>query len=91
MKLKARKNGLPWLNKFILKLMKERDRSLKLSVKSGHNRHQFISLRNRVVKEIRKSKADFFISALNSARGNSKITWNYIKKLLGDSKKTKQN
>lgn len=41
------------------------------------------------MKEIRKSRADFFITALNSARGNSKITWNYIKKLLGDSKKTK--
>lgn len=88
-KLKARKNGLPWLNKFILKLMKERDHSLKLSIKLGHNRHQFILLRNRVVKEIRKAKANFFITALNSARGNSKITWNYIKKLLGDSQRNK--
>uniref|UniRef100_A0A3B1IW78 Reverse transcriptase domain-containing protein n=1 Tax=Astyanax mexicanus TaxID=7994 RepID=A0A3B1IW78_ASTMX len=84
-KLKAKKNSIPWLNTSILQLMKERDHSLKLANKLGHSRHQFISLRNRVVKEIRKSKADFFITVLNSARGNSKITWNYIKKLLGES------
>jgi len=88
-KLRAKKNGLPWLNESILKLMKERDHSLKLAVKSGHNRHQFITLRNRVVREIRRSKADFFITALNSARGNSKITWHYIKKLTGQSHKNK--
>ena len=71
--------------------MKERDHSLKLAVKTGNNRHQFISLRNRVVKEIRKAKASFFITALNSVRGNSKVTWNYIKKLTGDSNKNKSN
>lgn len=76
--LKVRKNNLPWLNTFILNLMKEGDLSLKLSLKSGRNRHQFISLRNRVVKEMRKSKADLFTTALNGVGGNSKTTWNYI-------------
>lgn len=35
------------------------------------------------MKEIRNSSADLFITALNSAWGNSKITWKYIKKTIG--------
>lgn len=47
-KLKSKKNTLPWLNDSILKLMKDRDHVLMLAVKNSQNsvnRHQFVSLR----------------------------------------------
>ena len=58
----SKKNHLPWLNENIWSLMKQRDRALKISLKTKrvNDRQTFTSLRNKVVREIRSAKANFF-------------------------------
>lgn len=58
-----KKQNLPWLNEQVWALMKQRDYALKTAVKSGlaHDRRTFQQLRNKVVRELRKSKANFLI------------------------------
>lgn len=79
------KMTLPWLNDALWQQMKERDFALKRALKSGHSngRHIFISLRNKVVRNIRKAKAEFFIRIIEDARGNGKIIWKNLNKLTG--------
>jgi len=56
---------LPWLNEQLWKLMKQRDLALKAALKSKlpHER-QFQNLRNKVVKELRQAKANYFIKLI---------------------------
>ena len=58
---KNNKNTVPWINADILKLMKERDLVLKTAIKTklSYDRQHFANLRNKVVKKLRKAKADF--------------------------------
>jgi len=51
--------------------MKQRDHALKIALKSelAHDRS---CLHNKVVKELRKAKAKFFIDLINDAKGNSR-------------------
>lgn len=70
-KQKPRKrNHLPWLNSTIWSLMKQRDYALKTAIKTKttHDRHKFTSLRNKVTKEIRTTKANFFIELISNTR-----------------------
>jgi len=85
MKHKYKKQSLPWVNDNIKKIMKERDNALKLATRSKmvHDRNKFVMLRNKVVRALRKAKADFFITIIENAHGNSKIIWRQIKKLSG--------
>lgn len=50
--------------------MKERDSALKRSLKTKlySDRHRFTSLRNQVIKVIRKAKANFFITVINEGK-----------------------
>lgn len=66
-------------------MMKERDLSLKRALKSkqANDKRTFIMLRNKVTKEIRYAKANFFISIISEARGNTKLIWKQIQKLVG--------
>lgn len=41
-------------------------------------------LRNKVVKSLSRAKADFFLTIIDKAKGNSKTIWNQLKKLTGD-------
>lgn len=90
-KVKGKKkvNALPWLNTEIFNLMKERDSVLKRSLKTKLNsdRHRFTSLRNQVIKEIRKAKANFFMTIINEGKGNTKLIWEQIKNVMGISHK----
>ena len=54
--------------------MKQRDQALKMALKnnSEHERRSFITLRNRVAKELRQAKATFCINAITEAKGNAK-------------------
>ncbi len=72
--------------------MKERDISLKraLTTKSTTDRHRFTSLRNKVTKAIRYAKANFFITIINEAKGNTKLIWKQIKNLMGINHRTKK-
>ena len=83
----SKKNHLPWLNETICTLLKKRDHALKISLKTKrvNDRQTFTSLRNKVVKEIRFAKANFFINIISTARGNAKEIWTNIKKLTGNS------
>ena len=70
--------------------MKKRDFALKVALKSTSitDRHIFTSLRDKVVSELRKGKAKFFMDIIKDGKGNSKLIWRNINKL---TKKNKQN
>lgn len=65
--------------------MKKRDMALKSAIKSkaSSDRHIFTMLRNRVVKEIRIAKANFFLTIIEKAGGNTKTIWSQLRKLMG--------
>ncbi len=88
-KFKRRKKALPWVKDDVWKLMKERDNALKKSLKTGLicDRQIFTSLRNKVIKLVRKAKADFFIKMIDGANGNGKLIWEQLNKLTGRNKK----
>lgn len=62
--------------------MKERDRALKDALKSKSTcaKKLFTTLRNKVVKSIRKAKANFFLTIIDNAKGDSRKIWNQLKK-----------
>lgn len=68
-------------------MLKERDQALKIALKSKRttDRLKFTSLRNKVTREIRKAKANYFLEIIVNAKGNSKIIWQQIKKLIGQN------
>lgn len=74
------KNSLPWLNEALWKQMRDRDSSLKIALKSGlrSDWYSYTSLRNRVVRNIRKAKADFYIKVIDDAKGDGKLIWNNL-------------
>lgn len=84
------RESLPWINNEIRKLMRERDSALKKSLKSKNtcDRQIFTSLRNKVINQMRKAKANFFIDSINMANGNGTLVWRNLNKLLGRTKKT---
>ncbi|KAK0142318.1 putative RNA-directed DNA polymerase from transposon X-element [Merluccius polli] len=86
-----KKNTLPWLNGALWHQMRERDSALKKSLKTGYSsdRQIFTSLRNKVVRNLRKAKADFFIKVIEDARGNGKLIWENLNKLTGRNKDQK--
>ena len=88
-KYSNRKQSLPWINASIRKLMKQRDLALKTALKSSLNTDMalFKGLRNRVTKELRNAKAEYYISAITNARGNSASIWKQINSLIKPSKK----
>ena len=61
------------MNSNIIQLMKERDNVLKnaLKTKSTHDRMTFGLLRNKVVKQLRKAKADVFLTILEYCKVNN--------------------
>ncbi len=63
--------------------MRQRDRALKIALKSGlaHDRRIFQHLHNKVVKELRKAKAKCFIDLINDAKGNSREVWENINRV----------
>lgn len=72
------------MNSDVIKLMKERDFALKTAIKSKSisARKLFTSLRNKVVNDIQKAKADFFLTIIANSKGDSKTIWNQLKKLV---------
>jgi len=82
---RKKKNTIPWITTNILNLMKKRDMALKSAIKSKatSDRHIFTMLRNRVVKEIRIAKANFFLTIIEKAGGNTKTIWSQLRKLMG--------
>lgn len=54
-----------------------------LKSKQANDKRTFIMLRNKTTKEIRNAKANFFISIISEARGNTQLIWKQIQRLLG--------
>uniref|UniRef100_A0A669CUH2 Reverse transcriptase domain-containing protein n=1 Tax=Oreochromis niloticus TaxID=8128 RepID=A0A669CUH2_ORENI len=65
--------------------MKTRDQLLKQFLKTGLtlDRQRFTSMRNKVTRSLRQAKANFFINIIERAKGNGKIIWQHLNKLLG--------
>lgn len=84
-KLRKSKDNVPWLNSDCRKLMKERDRALKkyLKTKISSDRQIFTVLRNKVIKHMRKAKANYYFEIIKRANGNGKVIWKNINTLLG--------
>jgi len=71
--------------------MKERDSALKRALKSGHCSDQltFTTLRKKVLRNLRKSKAEvflYFIRIIIEAQGNGKLIRRNLNKLTGRNK-----
>lgn len=64
--------------------MKKRDYSLKIYLKSKNNTDLFLfkSLRNQVLNEIRRARANYYIKVLSDAKGNGKNIWKQLHCLL---------
>lgn len=64
--------------------MRDRDTALKKAVKSKRDTDMLIfkGLRNRVIKELRQAKSNFYIRLLDDAKGNSKAIWQNINNLM---------
>ena len=82
------KRCLPWFNSTLWDLMKKKDASLKKAFKSGldTDRLTYKGLRNKVIMQLRKAKAHFFLEIIREAKWNSKILWKSIDQLLGEEK-----
>ncbi|MGL5684566.1 MAG: endonuclease/exonuclease/phosphatase family protein, partial [Vagococcus fluvialis] len=78
-----RKIQLPWVNDAVRQLIKKRDFALKTFFKTRHDTDLFLykGLRNRVVKELRNSKSNYYMKMFADAKGNSKLIWKHINSL----------
>lgn len=86
-----KKRTLTWINEELKKLMKERDLALKKSVKTklSSDINIFKSLRNQITKNIRKAKAEYYITTITEAKGSPLIMWKQINGIVKPSGKSK--
>ena len=73
-------------------LMKKRDFPLKIALKSESIKmDEFLkNLPNKVVNELRKAKANIFMTIIKEGKGNSKLIWKNINKLTKTDSKQNQ-
>ena len=84
----------PWMTSTILDLIRERDKFLCESNKNRNDkklRSKFNSLRNKVQREIRKAKANFFKDKIEENKDNPKNLWKQFKSLGYSSKSTNKS
>lgn len=64
---------------------RERDLALRkaLQAKQIHDKRNYTTLRNKVIKELRLAKATLFINKIREGKGNCKVIWDQLKKLTG--------
>ena len=83
----------PWMDSEILDLIRKRDKALSISNKYRSNttlRLEFNELRNKVQREIKKAKSNFFKDKIEENKNNPKKLWKQFKS-LGYSSKSKTN
>ena len=87
-RLKYRCN--PWVTNEIIEMMYKRDYLKKLAAK--HNDIQmwdeYRKLRNVITDKLRQPKKSYALDQINASKGNSKKTWNVLKKLTSLCNKT---
>ena len=84
----------PWVNPYIQKLIKYREKLLRKLPKSHSKKTEelYRKFRNRVVSENRKSKIDYFNTYFQSNQSNMKNLWSGIKSIINTkSQNTIQN
>ena len=82
----------PCMNSEILELIEERDKALNLANSNKENnilRQHFNILRNKVQREIKKGKSNYFRNKIDENKNNPKQLWKQFKS-LGYSNKSKE-
>ena len=89
----VRSASLPWLNTKIINLMRQRDRAHKTAKRSGSpdDWDTYKQLRNMVTLKIRSEKSNYYVSAIESNKGNSSSFWRTIKGILPNKRKQVPN
>ena len=84
---------LPWLNKDIHQLMKERDLALKQSLVTRNNSDTLIfkGLRNKVTKELRMEKICYFMQLIADSKGESTALWKNLNTLTNRASNMKRS
>ena len=77
-----RNQPAPWITPQIKRLMEERDRAKKNSIKSPKLLKSYKSLRNKVTNTIRSSIRLHYQSLINESKENPKNMWRTINKVL---------
>lgn len=90
---RVRNASLPWLSTEIVHLMRQRDRIHKMAVRSGSpdDWDTYKKLRNMVTSKIRSEKSNYYVSAIESNKGNSSTFWRTIKGILPSKQKPTPN
>ena len=82
-KKRLRYNKSPWINSSLISKLRERDSLKKLFDKNPNDViwSKYKKTRNEVNKLIKKTKSDFFLARINSAKSDTKKTWKLINEL----------
>ena len=83
------KKNKPWFTHYILRLIRYRDKLFhkkKLDPLNGTLKRTYILFRNRVTREIRKSKKVYYKNFFNNNICNIKKTWQGIKEIINVNK-----
>ena len=72
----------PWINDFLLKRMKIRDKLYKLSLKNHVPRKVYTDFRNSLNKQITVAKEKYYEKEFNNNEKNVKKTWSLINNVL---------
>ena len=73
--------------------MKKRDLALKKYIKTKRQSDHlhFKSLRNKTIAAFRSAKANYFLTLIHAAKGNSRLLWKQIDNLSGKPAKSSNN
>ena len=84
-KKQLNKISKPWITKFILKMISHRDKLFhkkKINPMDQIIKATYIMFRNRVTREIRKSKKEYYRQYFENNLNNMKKTWQGIKQII---------
>lgn len=85
-----RKMSKPWINNYILKLISHRDRLFRQKKENPLNNRikcAYNLFRNRVTREIKKAKRQYYKSFFEDNLNNMKKTWQGIKQIVNVNSK----
>ena len=79
--IRVKQRTEPWMTNDILEMLKERDRALYTFRKSGltEDYKKFCSLRNKLQREIKVAKSNYFSDMIEQDKDNPKKLWQHLK------------
>ena len=86
---KVRSHKIPWLTSNIKTLMNERDKLKRKAIITGLETDwkSYKQLRNKVNKELREAKTNYYSNKIASQKANPKEAWKTINQILGRKNK----